>query len=57
MKRRRKRSKPPQNYMEASFIWNVKQLTLSRKLQYFPRVTKRCRLWWEWTEGGWRQIR
>jgi hypothetical protein len=57
MTRRRKgKSKPPENIMEACFSWTVKKLRRNDQLRYGPKVAEKRRRWYEWVYDGWREI-
>jgi len=54
--KREGRRRPPESYLEASFVWRVKRLTPAQQLRLYSSLGVPCRLWWEWTEHGWREI-
>lgn len=55
--KRKKACRVAGGYLEASFAWRIKRLTPAQQLRLYARLGVLRRLWWEWTEEGWREIR
>jgi len=54
--KRKGKCRSPESYLEASFAWRIERLSPAQQLRLYSTLGLPRRLWWEWTEQGWREI-